>query len=179
MIIVMGLPGAGKTTVLNKAKGDYKVLNYGTLMFEEASKKGFVSNRDELRKLDVSKQREIQALVAVRLSNEEGRLILDTHCSVRTPRGYLPGLPISLLKNLKVDALVLISASINDIMQRRESDTSRVRDAESRGLLEEHDLINKAFLASYSAFTGSPAKIIMNNNGALEKAVKELSSILM
>ncbi len=179
MIIVMGLPGAGKTTVLDKAKGDYKVLNYGTLMFEEASKKGVVSNRDELRKLDVSKQREIQVLVAERLSNEEGKVILDTHCSVRTLRGYLPGLPISLLKNLKVDALILVSANINDIMQRRKSDNSRVRDAESRESIEEHDFMNKAFLAAYSAFTGSPAKIIMNNNGALEKAVKELSSILM
>ena len=39
MIIVMGLPGAGKSTVLAAAaKTDYKLVNYGDLMFDIASK---------------------------------------------------------------------------------------------------------------------------------------------
>jgi len=34
MIIAMGLPGAGKTTVLKSLKTDYEIHNFGDLMFE-------------------------------------------------------------------------------------------------------------------------------------------------
>ncbi|MDD5023270.1 MAG: AAA family ATPase, partial [Candidatus ainarchaeum sp.] len=105
MIIVMGLPGAGKTTVLQGAqekKPEYKILNYGTLMLEIASEKFGVKDRDKIRTLSPDEQKEIQALVGKKLSkySEKDKIILDTHCSVLNPEKefYLPGLPYSLLK---------------------------------------------------------------------------------
>ncbi len=49
MMIVMGLPGAGKSTVLSVAReAGWTVLNYGDLMMEVAKEKG-IADRDSLR----------------------------------------------------------------------------------------------------------------------------------
>lgn len=179
MIIVMGLPGAGKSTVLSAAKDSgYKAVNYGDLMFGIAQKEAGISNRDELRKLPAATQKKVQAAVGTALSKMKGKMILDTHCSVSTPKGYLPGLPQSLLSKLDVDHLVLITAPVDEILARRMSDKTRVRDAESHESLSEHDSHNRSLLAAYSCLTGAPCMIIVNRNGALEEAQQKLLSIL-
>ena len=43
--------------------------------------------------------------------------------------------------------------------------------------IRDHDYINRAFLAAYSAQTGAPAVVIYNRNEKLEEAVKRLNSI--
>ncbi|MEW5997074.1 MAG: adenylate kinase [Candidatus Micrarchaeota archaeon] len=208
MIIVMGLPGAGKSSVLAGIEGmvtpqsdraglrgsgaewpqgafgthsevsGWKTLNYGTLMFEIAKERFGLSHRDELRRLPVEKQKKVQEEVALRLSKERGKVILDTHCSIKTPRGYLPGLPFSLLEKLTIDAVVLITANPEEIMGRRKADESRVRDPETLDSIREHDLMNKALLASYAAHRGCPARIIYNHDGKLEEAVRQLRGML-
>lgn len=179
MIIVMGVPGAGKTTVLQGLKGNVRVLNYGTLMFEVAKDRYGLANRDEIRTLPVEKQRIVQKEVAEKLSHEKGMVVLDTHCSVKTPKGYLPGLPFELLAKLDVDAVVLITAKPEDIFKRRQNDPTRVRgDDVTLESLKEHDFINKAFLAVYAAHRGCPAKIIYNREGEAENASAELQKII-
>lgn len=179
MIIVMGLPGAGKSTVLSAAsKTDYKIVNYGDLMFEIAAKEAGISHRDELRKLPPATQKKVQAAVGRALAKMEGKIILDTHCSISTPKGYLPGLPFSLLSALKVEQLVLVTAPVEEILARRSTDKTRVRDAEPRESLLEHDSMNRAFLAAYACETCAPAAIISNKNGKLEEAQARLLSLL-
>ncbi|MEJ2068439.1 MAG: AAA family ATPase, partial [Deltaproteobacteria bacterium] len=68
----MGLPGAGKSTVLKGVGGEVKQVNYGTLMIEIAKEKFGVGERDGMRNLPVGQQKEVQAEVAERLSKEEG-----------------------------------------------------------------------------------------------------------
>jgi len=179
MIIVMGLPGAGKTTVLNGLKTDYKMLNYGNLMFDIEKESYGIKDRDEMRKLPIEKQKEVQKKVSEKLSQETGKVILDTHCSVKTPNGYYPGLPFDFLKGIRVDAVVLITADPNEIAERRKKDPSRTRDEQSAEKIAEHDLMNKALLASYSAFTGAPAVIIQNRQGKVEEAVETLQKLLV
>ena len=179
MIIVMGLPGAGKSTVLRGIASDVKVLNYGTLMFEIAKEKFGIGDRDQIRKLPVGQQREVQAAVAERLSSEEGRVVLDTHCSIKTPKGYLPGLPFELLSKLKVDGLVLITAKPEEVFARRGNDPSRDRkDDVTLEHVQEHDSMNRSFLAAYAAHRGCPAKIIYNAQGKVDEASAELHRIL-
>jgi len=175
MIIVMGLPGAGKTTVLKGLQTDYKVQNFGDLMFEIEKEKFGIQNRDEMRTIPKEKQTEVQKLVYERLSKEEGKFILDTHCSVNTPKGFLPGVPLEYLKLLKVDYLVLITADVEAVAKRRAEDPTRKRDSDNIGL---HDQMNKSFLAAYSAFTGAPAVVIINEQGKVEKAVAKLQALL-
>ncbi len=175
MIIVMGLPGAGKTTVLKGLDTDYRMQNFGDLMFEVEKEKFGIEHRDQMRTIPIEKQKEVQKLVYERLSKETGKFSLDTHCSVSTPKGFFPGVPFEYLKMLKVDALVLITADVDAVAKRRAADESRKRDADDIGL---HDQMNKSFLAAYSAFTGAPAVVIVNEQGKVEEAVAKLQSIL-
>ncbi len=172
MIIVMGTPGAGKTTIL-KHLTEYRVITYSDVMLEVVKKWG-VADRDEIRKLPPEKQKEAQKEVFERLAKME-KIILDTHCSINTPSGYLPGLPFEHLKKLKVECLIFIYATPEEIAKRREKDKSRRRDRDDIAM---HDAMNKAYLAAYSAFTGAPACIIHNKEGALEESVKKVREVI-
>jgi adenylate kinase len=180
MIVVMGLPGAGKTTVLKEAVKDtsFKIVNYGDAMFEVALKEGLVSDRDQMRKLPFERQKEIQKKAAEKLSKEKGDVLLDTHCSIKTKYGYLPGLPHNILKELNPKALVLIVAPAKDITRRRNEDLTRKRDKLSEEEILEDVLVNKIYLFSYSALIGAPTIIIENKDGKLGEAVGKLKEFL-
>lgn len=180
MLVVMGLPGAGKSTVLKVAEDKgWRVLNYGTLMFEIGEQEFSIKDRDELRKQPAEVQKKIQAKVGQRLSEIKQReVVLDTHCSVNTPKGYLPGLPYSLLKNIDVERLVLISAPIEDVIGRRKKDESRIRDEQSAESLKEHDDMNRSLLASYSVLCGAPAAILINADGKIDEVRAQFSRYL-
>lgn len=179
MIIILGLPGVGKSSILKgikEKKPDYEIINYGDLMLEVFKKYG-INDRDEIRKAPIELQKKVQKQVASILSKKKGKVILDTHCSIKTPKGYLPGLPFDLLKKLKVDNLILISAEPEEIKRRRESDSTRKRETTLEEIIE-HDTINKSYLASYSAFTGAPALIVMNRDNKLNEAIDTILNIL-
>ncbi len=175
MIIVMGLPGAGKSTVLAGLKTEYKILNWGDLMLEIEKVEYGIKTRDEMRTLPIEKQKHVQQFVAKALAKMQGKILLDTHCSISTPAGYYPGVPFEILKLLKVDALVLITADPVAVAARRANDPNRVRDKDDVAL---HDQMNKSYLAAYSAFSGAPAVIITNEQGKVEEAVAKLQAIL-
>jgi adenylate kinase len=175
MIIALGVPGAGKTTVLKGLKGDYKVVNYGDLMLEIEKKEFGIKDRDEMRNLPIEKQKLAQKLVAEALAKMHGKVILDTHCSVATPSGYYPGLPFEFLRLWKVEALVYVTAGVDELKARRENDPTRKRDVDNIAL---HDEMNKGYLAAYSAFTGAPAVVIYNHNGKLEEAIAKFQALL-
>ncbi|MFH1447237.1 MAG: adenylate kinase [Candidatus Micrarchaeota archaeon] len=180
MIIVFGTPGAGKTTILSKATEafDCKEINYGDFMFEIAQKKGFVSNRDDMRKMPIPRQKEIQADVAKNLSELEGKLILNTHALISTPVGYIPGLSRSILSGINIEQLILVVSPPADIVKRRQEDTSRTRDPETEEQISEVLEINKSYLFAYSVLSGAPAAIVVNANGKLEEAVESTRKIL-
>ena len=110
-----------------------------------------------------------------KLAQMEGKVILDTHCSVSTPRGFFPGVPLDYLRMLKVEALVLITADVAEVAKRRSEDETRKRDVDDIGL---HDSMNRSYLATYSAATGAPAVVIFNRQGKLEEAVAQLQNVL-
>jgi len=70
---MVGIPGVGKTSLLvemAKVIKDHKktvaVVSFGTLMFNVAKENG-LQDRDELRKLPVSKQQELQKIAAQKI----------------------------------------------------------------------------------------------------------------
>ncbi len=179
VVILAGIPGAGKTTVITKAlkEKDMKFVTYGTVMFEIAKKMG-VKARDEIRKLPAEKQREIQKKAAEEISRM-GDVIVDTHCTIKTKEGYLPGLPYEVLKKLNPRLIILVEASEDEIIERREKDKDiRDRDVESIEEIKEHQLMNKIAAMTYAALTGATVKIVKNNDGMLEIAAHEVARAL-
>ncbi|MFN3527497.1 MAG: adenylate kinase [Candidatus Altarchaeaceae archaeon] len=180
--VVTGVPGTGKTTVLNKAmeiglKEKYKIVNYGDVMVEEAKSRNLVKNRDEMRKLDPEIQKEIQRNAARKIGKMEN-VIVDTHASISTPKGYLPGLPEWVLREIMPDVIILIEADPKEISERRAKDTSRIRDIEEIESINEHQQMNRAIAMSYATITGATVAIVKNNNGKLEEAARKIFEIL-
>lgn len=178
--IIAGIPGAGKTTVMNEVlkKKKIKVINYGDEIFKIAEKKGLVNNRDELRKLPFELQRNMQIEAAKNIA-KYGNVIVDTHCTIKTPFGYLPGLPYDVLNILKPKRIILIEADAREIVERRKKDEKiRQRDEESIESMEEHQLMNRIAGMSYAILTGATLKIIKNRQGKIKEAAEEIIKAL-
>ena len=94
LVVLTGIPGSGSTTLLGKAldEVDYVHLNYGDIMTEIAIRDNIVDDRDALRKLPAETQKKIQAEAAkeIKQRSENDNIIVDTHCTINTPAGFLP-----------------------------------------------------------------------------------------
>ncbi|MEL9914628.1 MAG: adenylate kinase [Thermoplasmatales archaeon] len=173
-VIIGGIPGVGKTTVLKGLKDSgITVENYGDIMFLEAKERGFVSSRDEIRKLSVDLQKEIQLMAARKISSFKD-IVVDTHFSIVTNSGYLPGLPYSILSILNPDLLISIEADPLEIFERRRKDTERNRDKDTLEKIRQHLEANRNYGFSYSALTGAPLLIVLNEDGKAEEATRRI-----
>ncbi|MHB8632410.1 MAG: adenylate kinase [Thermoplasmatota archaeon] len=174
-IIVTGIPGVGKTTVMElAAKGaNLPIVVYGTVMFDVAKARGLASHRDDMRRLPASVQKDIQKAAAEKIASM-GDVIVDTHCSIRTPAGYLPGLPAWVLEALKPSMFVLVEADPEEIHGRRERDATRQRDVESVASIAEHQATNRSFAAAYATLSGGTILAVQNRDGHPEEAVAKI-----
>lgn len=179
VIVVTGIPGVGKTTVMKKAAEgmDIQFVTMGTVMFEIAHEQGLVQDRDDMRKLTLEQQRELQIKAAEKVGSMKN-VILDTHCSIKTPKGYMPGLPEWVVKRINPAAIVLVEADPEEIFNRRANDATRNRDPDSKEEIAEHQMMNRAAAMAYAALTGSTVKIVFNHDNALDNAVKQAAPVL-
>ncbi|MDP1553106.1 MAG: adenylate kinase [Methanobacteriaceae archaeon] len=180
--VMAGIPGSGSTTVLNQALKDldYINVNYGDVMLQIAQEKGLVEDRDALRRLSPSAQKEIQkgAAKSIRERSKQNNIIVDTHCTIKTPAGFLPGLPKWVLEELQPDIFLLIEADADEILLRRISDTSRTRDLEMMKEINLHQEMNRAASMAYAVLTGATVQIIENHDNQLENSVVEMVETL-
>jgi adenylate kinase len=141
---------------------------------------GLVDDRDSLRKLSPDVQKEVQRNAAknIREKSEEINIIVDTHCTIKTPLGFLPGLPKWVLDELQPDQFVLIEADDDEILLRRINDTSRTRDVEKLKDINLHQQMNRAVSIAYAALTGATVQIIINHDNRLDESVEEIIKTL-
>jgi len=182
-VVVTGIPGVGKTTVLNELQDLAKqnrvnltVLNFGTIMNEIMRELGKEMNRDEMREQGIETQRKVQELAANEISNRagQGTIVVDTHMFVRTNVGMWAGLPQNVLQRLGPRLFVLIEADPEEIAGRRKVDTDRKRE---QSLFEDisFDLQwSRATAAASAVATGAPVKVIRNDAGKQKQAAQEL-----
>ena len=174
VVIVTGVPGVGKSTVMNAAEEfGFKIVNFGTVMFEQASKDGVV-DRDAMRKLPVSSQRKYQKMAGEAIS-EMGNVVVDTHASISTPAGYMPGLPEWTVRALNPNIIVLVEATPEEIESRRSKDSSRIRDEDDIGL---HQSVNREYAAVAAVMTGATVAIVKNHDNRVDIAVEQFREIL-
>ncbi len=176
-IVIVGIPGVGKTTVvtkvfeiLNSKNKRVSIVSFGNLMFEEALKYG-IKDRDDLRKLSISQQQDLQKKAAERIAKlNDNVIIIDTHAFITTPAGFYPGLPDYVIKIIKPSNFISISARPEVIFNRRKQDETRHRDVVSIDLIKKELAVQDAMLSSCSVLSGSPLKTILNDEGKVEEA---------
>lgn len=178
-IIVTGIPGVGKTTVMEAAakEAQASVVVYGTVMFDVAHEKGLVEDRDDMRKLPPHVQKEVQQAAATKIA-AMGDVIVDTHCTIRTGKGYLPGLPAWVLDALKPSTIVLVEADPEEIQGRRAGDGTRKRDDDSLEAIEKHQEYNRRFAAAYATLTGATVHTVYNHDDRVDEAIQQVLPVV-
>ncbi len=179
VVIVTGIPGVGKTTVMKEAAEgiDIQFVTFGTVMVDIAIEMNLVKDRDEMRKLTLEQQKELQIKTAEKVAKMDN-VIVDTHCMVKTPKGYMPGLPEWVIKKLNPTAIVVVEADPEEIYNRRSKDITRNRDPDSKEKIAEHQQMNRAAAMTYATLSGATVKIVFNHDNAIEDAVKDAAPVL-
>jgi adenylate kinase len=190
--IVTGIPGVGKTTVLQKVKEildndkiNNKIINYGDFMLNTALKLGYVKHRDEMRKLPVDKQKQLQIEAARGIAQEakeggEGLLFIDTHAVIRTPSGYLPGLPKYVIEEINPKIIFLLEADPKIILERQKRDSTRIRSdySDEKVIIDTINFARYAAMAS-AVLVGATVKVVINVEGDPSIAAKEIINSML
>jgi len=180
-IILVGIPGVGKTTllttmveILKDHKKNVVVINYGSLMFDVAKENG-LTDRDQLRKLSVFEQQRLQKLAAEQISqHEEEVVIIDTHAFINSPEGYYPGLPEHVLKIIKPTNFVSVSAKPEEIYNRRMKDDTRNRDKITLANIKKELDVQSGMISACAVITGSPVRLVLNGEGKIDEAADKI-----
>lgn len=181
-VVVVGIPGVGKTTVVEKLRSRLegaKLVTFGTVMFEEATRRRWVKGRDEMRKLPIDRQSRLQRFASAKISKMADRIVLvDTHLFIRTKEGFWPGLPFDVARVLKPTHLILVEASPEEVAARRAKDAARARDKVIVEELEKETQLGRTYLSAVSTLTGAPMLIVRNEEGKADETAESLAAVI-
>jgi len=180
-VVIVGISGVGKSTIVTKLveiltshDKTVSVVSFGTIMLDEAKKKG-ITDRDQLRKLSMGDQQNLQKTAGEIIAKyDDDVVIIDTHTFISTPSGYYPGLPDYVLKIIKPANFISVSARPEDIYNRRMKDETRNRDKISIDEIKKELSIHESMLSTCSVLSGSPVKSVLNSEGKIEEAAQKV-----
>jgi len=193
VVVAVGVPGVGKTTVINKAietakkEGlNIKMVNFGDVMVSRAIELGLIrseKDRDKMRKLPLSDQIKLQkdaaAYIHEMAQRSGGVIIVDTHVFIRTPTTYFPGLPKHILEGLKPRGILVIIADPNEVLSRRVKDADlRERDKETLGDIHMHQQLTIFGAAAVAIYSGANLTVIENKEGKVEEAALKIMNAI-
>ena len=184
-IVLVGIPGVGKTSLLTKIVDILKnknirvnVISYGTLMFDVAKENG-LENRDDLRKLSVTEQQRLQKIAAEKIAtHDEEVVIIDTHAFISSPEGYYPGLPEHVLKIIKPSNFISVAAKPEEIYNRRMKDETRNRDNITLINIRKELEYQTGMISACAVITGRPVRHILNDEGKIDEAADKIIAAL-
>ncbi len=178
-IILAGIPGSGKSTVLQetvKLFPQLQIINYGDVMLKEASLQNI--DRDTIRKLPLPLLQKIGIDAAKKMAAEMPLIAcIDTHALVKTPFGYCPGIPEAVIRIFNPNVIGMIECSASLIYARRKLDNTRNRDSDTIEQIEYHQQISRSFLVACAAYSSS-LFIPIQNHGAPTDGAKQLAALL-
>ena len=136
------------------------MVSFGTMMLEEARKKGLSGPRPAAHQLPIDEQRGLQRTAAERIALfDEEFVIVDTHSVHRDGRrGTILGLPVYVLEALRPATIVSVYASPEDIYTRRLKDATRSRDKVSIGGIKTELTFHQSMISACSVVSGAPVK---------------------
>ena len=164
---------------MNLSDKEYKVVNYGDKMIEIAKEEDLVDSRDDMKTLGVEEYKKIQkqAAEAIYEEAEENDVIVDTHAAIKSPHGYIPGLPEWTLKNLDPSKIIMIKAEPEELWNRVKED-DRDREHDSVEEIADYQNVAREMAATGSVLTGAYLKVIENPDGQAHVAAQELVKTL-
>ncbi len=186
-IIVAGVPGVGKTTVLKELENvaheknvPLKIVNFGNVMNELFKKQGKEIHRDRMRREDIELQSKIQEEAARRIGKMPGNsaLVVDTHMFVKTADGIWPGTPRRVLEQLDPSLIILIEADPEEVAARRASDTTRERESKNVGDAKADLQWSRNMASAIAVLAGIPIQIVHNKDGHQRKAAEDLLKLI-
>lgn len=184
--VAFGVPGVGKSTVFDELIKKHNLIKLypGGIMKELAVSKGLVEHVDELRKLDPTQQQHLQEMMVMEMADviaaNPGRgFVIETHAVVNTPQGFFPGLRHMFFDKIKPDLYIVVQTNAEDIVKRRRSDDSRIReDDKDLEQVKLHLELTRSFAASYAVKTESNLSVVENREGKIEETIEELSDLI-
>jgi adenylate kinase len=182
--IIFGIPGVGKTSVVEGviARTGIKHIHWGDLTVEVAAEMKIIKDRDEIRNLNIEKQKEIRKVVAKKIfdiSQTEKNILVETHAAVKTPQGYWPGLSIRTLERFTPDVFIVLSASPELIFERRLKDESRWRkDEVTIESVNEALNITREVVVTYAVLTSGTFIEVENKLDDLNYAINIISELI-
>ena len=174
-VIVVGMRGVGKSTVLHKAveKLDgVKIVNYGDVLLQLVVENNYAKNRDEMRMMPNPIQLKVNAETWSKLAQEEGSFMLDTHAFVEHTGRFIPGLPIEDVEKLKgLCGLFYLDADNDTIRSRAAKDHTRIREGQGDVEMNNYRYASISALSYLSTRLNIPLYIIQNKEGMLDQTV--------
>ena len=195
LAVIVGLPGVGKSTVLNLTRGiltgkgyHIEIVNFGDYMLSYVASQGLAKNRDEIRRLPLRVQRRAQEEAAKNIrrdleakASSEGKVVgfVDTHAVIKTMTGYWPGLPLHVIKNLMPNTIVVVEAEPEEIVARQLRDKTRYRsDYADVKLVKELLSMNRMYAIASAVLVGASVNFIMNREGKADEAARRLAEVI-
>ena len=184
-VVVVGIPGVGKTSLLKRIVEIIKdhnksvsVNSFGSVMFDIAKANG-INDRDELRKLPVIEQKNLQKIAAEKLAMlTDDVVIIDTHVFINSTEGYYPGLPEHVLKILKPTNFISVSAKPEEIYNRRMKDDTRNRDNISIDNIKKELDAQSGMISACAVISGSPVKHVLNREGMIDEVAEKIIKVI-
>jgi adenylate kinase len=179
LYVVCGQSGVGKSTVITKAAegiDDLTVVNFGEQILKLALEGGFVQEGDEVTLLRPECLSELQIRATEKIKDLEGKVILDMHLTVRTPSGFIAGMPKTVMNLLEPRRIILLEADPYEILKRRISGKEMKSVDESLKDIQEHSDFDRAAAISIAMDIGTPIMILKNDD--VDKSAEKIREIL-
>lgn len=102
-------------------------------------------------------------------------LFIDTHAVIKTPSGYLPGLPKYVIEEINPYIIFLLEAEPRLILERQKRDTTRSRTdySDEKVIIETINFARYAAMAS-AVLVGATVKVVINAEGDPSIAANEI-----
>jgi len=168
-VIVCGLKGSGKTTVIKKVlekNSNIKFISAGNY-FENVFKK-YGLKRDEgdlgIKNTEYIKfDKEVFEEIGKEAKKHED-VIIDTHLFLTKKTGYYPGLTWFKLKEIKPDTIIILEYNPEFILKRRQKDIEKLGRERSAELtvegIEKEQEVQRHYAFVASGLIGCTVKII-------------------
>jgi adenylate kinase len=180
--LVSGVTGVGLSSVCQAVRRglgeEYRLINFGDVMLEQAATSGITTERKELGELSQTQTRRLQRRAGEFVADEArtADILLSTHLAVETSAGYIQGLPVEVLHEVSPTAFVLVEADPETILERRGESDRETGAATERKISFEQDL-NRSAALQYARDQNAPVRFI-ENEGGIEEAAQRMAETL-